>query len=388
MFPLPVMEGLPAWLQTIVFGQATWKLLALAILLIVVLVALVLIFRWSRRETREHSLGFYFRRMAAPLSTIMLVYVVRYLVDTQFNMTGAFGENADLIAAALAYGMAAWGAWYLVLGIAEGIIASPTVPDEGLDAHLLRMSARMVGILAVSGFVIYAAHLVGVPLLGLITGAGVFGLAIALAAQDTLRAFLGSITIFLDKPYTVGERVKVMGHDGVVESIGLRSTKIRLLSGHLTSIPNEKMAATDVENIGRRPYLRRDFNLTITYDTPPEKINRALEILSDILAVPETNKANSAGSFDRQPEEPHPNEAINQPNFLPRVYFNELNADSLNVLVSYWYHPAEYWGYLQHATWVNLQIMERFNAEGIDFAFPTQTLHLAGDEHRPLTVGQ
>ncbi len=113
-----------------------------------------------------------------------------------------------------------------------------------------------------------------------------------------------------------------------------------------------------------------------------------MEILRKILAVPETTHAESADTSDRQQGEPHPNEAINQPEFPPRVYFDELNADSLNIIVYYWYHPAEYWDYLEHATWINMQIMERFNAEGIDFAFPTQTLHLAGDEHRPLTVGQ
>jgi len=84
----------------------------------------------------------------------------------------------------------------------------------------------------------------------------------------------------------------------------------------------------------------------------------------------------------------HPNWAINQPVFEPRVSFNEFNADSLNILVLYWYHPPDYWKYLDHATWINTQIVERFNAEGIDFAFPTQTLHLADDEKRPLTVGQ
>ena len=65
-----------------------------------------------------------------------------------------------------------------------------------------------------------------------------------------------------------------------------------------------------------------------------------------------------------------------------------MNADSLNIIVIYWYHPPEYWPYLEHANWINIQIMERFKAEGIDFAFPTQTLHLAGDDKRPLTVGQ
>ncbi len=84
----------------------------------------------------------------------------------------------------------------------------------------------------------------------------------------------------------------------------------------------------------------------------------------------------------------HPNDAINQEDFPPRVYFNEFNPDSLNILIIYWYHPAEYWNYLEHANWVNIQIMERFNEEGIDIAFPTQTLHLAGDDKRPLTFDQ
>jgi MscS family membrane protein len=203
--------------------------------------------------------------------------------------------------------------------------------------------------------------------------------------------------IFLDKPYRVGQRVKVLGQDGTVESIGLRSTKIRLLTGHLTSIPNEKMATVEIENIGRRPYIRRLFNVTITYDTVPEKITRALEILREILSLPEMvasetthgteDLADTVFAEEEAEYQLHPNKAINYPGFPPRVSFNELNADSLNILVIYWYHPPNYWDYLEHATWINLQIMERFKAEGIDFAFPTQTLHMAGDEKRPINIG-
>ena len=80
--------------------------------------------------------------------------------------------------------------------------------------------------------------------------------------------------------------------------------------------------------------------------------------------------------------------AINYPEFERRVSFNEFNADSLNIIVICLYHPPEYWDNLEHAHRINTQIVERFNAEGIDFAFPTQTLHLAGDDKRPLDVGQ
>ncbi len=127
-------------------------------------------------------------------------------------------------------------------------------------------------------------------------------------------------------------------------------------------------------------------------------VNRAVEIVREILAVPDTpdmekDESVEAAAYTATKDsggerQPHPNEAINQPDFPPRVFFNDFNPDSLNILMVYWYHPPEYWDYLKHAHWVNVQIKERFEAEGIDFAFPTQTLHLAGDEKRPLNVGQ
>ena len=109
------------------------------------------------------------------------------------------------------------------------------------------------------------------------------GLAVALAAQDTLKNLLGSIMILLDKPYRVGQRIVAKGHDGIVEEIGLRSTRLRLLTGHQTAIPNDEMARIDIENIGRRPHIRRVANIGITYDTPLEKIEKAVDIILKIL---------------------------------------------------------------------------------------------------------
>jgi MscS family membrane protein len=190
------------------------------------------------------------------------------------------------------------------------------------------------------------------------------GIAVALAAQDTLKNFFGSVMILLDKPYSVGQRVTVKGHDGVVEEIGLRSTRIRLLTGHQTTVPNEQMANVDVENIGRRPHIRRLTNITITYDTPPEKVEKAVNIIETILDNHEGMK----------------------PDFPPRVYFNEFNSDSLNILVLYWYHPPDYWSFLTFSQGVNLQIMREFEKEGIRFAFPTSTTYLTQDDDQPLHI--
>lgn len=203
------------------------------------------------------------------------------------------------------------------------------------------------------------------PITSIIAGLGIGGLAFALAAQDTVKNFFGSVVLFSDKPFEMGDRIVVDGEDGPVEEVGLRSTKIRTFDGHLVTIPNGALANKMIRNIGKRPYIRRVANITITYDTPSEKVDRAEEIIKEILDN---------------------HEGMN-PDFPPRVYFSDFNADSLNILVIYWYHPPDYWAYMAFTERFNKEVFRRFNEEGIEFAFPTQTLYLAGDNARPITIG-
>jgi MscS family membrane protein len=236
----------------------------------------------------------------------------------------------------------------------------------GQDAStvLLRPVRQILKIVVVLLAVLLWLDNIGYNVSALLAGLGVGGLAVALAAQDTLKNFLGSIMVLLDKPYQVGQRILVKGHDGVVEEIGLRSTKMRLLTGHQTTIPNDEMARLDIENIGRRPHIRRLTNITITYDTPLEKVEKAVRIINDILD-------NHEGM---------------DPEFPPQVYFNDFNPDSLNIIMLYWYHPPAYWDFLAFNQRVNTQIMQEFEKEGIQFAFPTTTTYLKQDNSQPLSV--
>ncbi len=203
------------------------------------------------------------------------------------------------------------------------------------------------------------------PVSSILAGLGIGSLAVALAAKDTIANFFGSLVILADKPFELGERIKVGAADGVVEQLGFRSTRLRTLEGHLVSIPNGELANQTIENIAKRPHFRRIANLTITYDTPPEKVREALEIAQDVL---------------KDHEGMHPD-------FPPRVFFNEFNSTSLNLFMIYWYHPADFWKYMAFTEKVNLELLRRFNEAGIEFAFPTQTLYLAGDPARPLNIG-
>ena len=183
---------------------------------------------------------------------------------------------------------------------------------------------------------------------------GVGGIAIALAAQDSIRNFFGAFVILGDKPFEIGERIVVDGHDGPVESVGFRSTRIRTLDGHLVTVPNGEMTNRTVRNIGKRPFIKRAMTIGVTYSTPPEKVQQAVDIIKDIL-----------DNHEGMSEE-----------FPARVYFNEFSAYSLDIMVIYWYHPPDYWSYMAFAERVNMEILQRFNKEGIEFAFPTQTLHV------------
>ncbi len=393
------VDDLPPLFYTEYAQQTLWQWVGLALSVLGFIAAGVLASLVTRRLSRHvRPLFQVWLKVLVPVFGVLGWFFVDDFINRGINITGYTLVVVTNILDGALYVLGAWLVYVLFKVLAETVIATPHVSEEGIDASLLRLAARLFGFLAGAWVLLEGLQELGVHIVPLLAGLGVGGLALALAARPTIENIIGSFMIFADKPCKIGQRVSVMGHVGNVESIGLRSTKIRLLNGHLTTIPNEKMASVEVENIARRPHIRRISNITITYDTPPEKVNQAVEIVREILSVPEATDAetnDSPGALakpaatDGETEQPpHPNEAINQPDYPPRVFFNELNSDSLNILMVYWFHPPEYWDYLEHAHWINVQIMERFKAEGIDFAFPTQTLHLAGDKKRPLTVGQ
>jgi MscS family membrane protein len=228
--------------------------------------------------------------------------------------------------------------------------------SANIDSMLIPIVGKSVRVTVVILVVLQAAQIMSdQPITSILAGIGIGGLALGLAAQDTIRNFFGSLMIFADKPFDAGELIDLEGKLGVVDEVGVRTTKIKTLDGHLLTVPNGNLANSTIHNIGKRPYIRRVFNVTITYGTPPNKIEEALGILRGILD-------NHQGMED---------------DFPPRVYFDDLNSDSLNIRCFYWFHPPDYWQYMEFTEKVNREIIRQFNEAGIEFAFPTQTIHLA-----------
>lgn len=208
-------------------------------------------------------------------------------------------------------------------------------------------------------FIIIVATLVtldniGVNITAAIASLSIGGLAVGLAAQDTLANLFGGVSIFLDKPFRIGDRIQLEAVDGPVESIGLRSTRVRNLDGHLITIPNKTMGNATITNVSARPNIKTVMNIGITYDTPVAKVKLALKIIEEVYKQhPKT--------FD----------------FV--MSFNKFESSSLNILVVHWWNSTDFKEYLGGIQGMNLALKERFDTEGINFAFPTQTLYVKQD---------
>lgn len=374
MIPSEWVRALPEWMHGQYLGQQVWQwffmttgfILALAFLYALHVVIRLVSRNWSESWQSRLSL-------LVPLAVLILANELEIFIADEIFITGEVMQWVRHLSAII------WlMAFISMIIIVANLIISQVTARMGdssgsIDMQLARFGIRIGSILLSTIVLIQGLSRMGVPLATVLTGAGVTGLAIALAAQESLRNIFGSMMLLLDKPFQVGQRIKVRGHEGIVEGIGLRSTKIRLLNGHVTSIPNDDVAKADIENVGKRMFIKRVMNITLTYDTPVDKIDEAMAIIRDILAVKVVDGEEI-------------NHCVNRAGYEPRVAFSELNSDSLNIYILYWHFPPDYWEYMAHTTYVNRELIRRFNAAGIDFAFPTQTLHLAGDPNRSLEV--
>ena len=365
LLPSKWSQWMPSWSNALFHGQTVWQWVAMVVLL---LIAIVVNWQLSRRWKRRTA-GFSPVTRSWGWTVIFLVATATcafllYLVDEPIGLTGSVFKVLVVALQTIFLFLLAAASLAAAIAVAETIIASPKIDPEGINASLIKALIGLIGIFAGAIILFYGLSRLGISLIPLITGLGVGGLAVALAARPTLENIIGGFMILADRPYRVGQLVKVEGYYGYVEKIGLRSTRIRLRDGHQTVIPNETMARVDVENVGRRPYIRRTSNITITYDTPVEKVEKAIRIIEDILDN---------------------HEGMN-PEYPPWICFNEFNPDSLNIMMWYWYHPPDILAAYAFHQKVNLAIMRAFEKEGIDFAFPTTTNYLTQEDEKPLQI--
>jgi MscS family membrane protein len=222
--------------------------------------------------------------------------------------------------------------------------------------------AREVGtflIKSIKVFIIIIAVLAvlqewGINVTALIASLGIGGLAIALAAKDTAANLFGGLTILADKSLKIGEWVKVGSVEGIVEDLGMRTTRIRTFEKSLITVPNQYIANNPIENFSRRNIRRIKMTIGVVYDTPSEVLRKIVQDIKDML-------------------ENHPDVAKDQSIV---VYFDEFGDSSLNIFILFFANTSNWLEYVQIKQDINLKIMEIVEENGSSFAFPSQSIYV------------
>lgn len=222
---------------------------------------------------------------------------------------------------------------------------------ESQIAPILNRSLNVF--LVITGVLLFLQNM-GYSVGSLLAGLGIGGAAIALASKDTVSNLFGAIVIFLDRPFQVGDWIEVGNIEGTVEEIRLRTTKIRTFPNSIITMPNANLTTGAINNWSRMNKRRIKMTVGITYDTPADKVEKAVEKIREIIKT---------------------DPAIHDDFFL--VYFDGFGPYSLDILI-YCFTKSIVWAeFLASKEKFMLSIMHEFKKIGVEFAFPTQTLHMA-----------
>ena len=365
-----ILEHMPASLRKTLLGVAYWQMIGLF--------AALLLASISRRFTiyfcDNHLLNLagksrfqwdddFVKAAAKPIGMMVFAGLLWSLFP---NLQ--FGMRVSMVARVTCVSLFAYSAiwlFYRMVDVMAVYLAQLTErTDTKLDDQLIPIIRKTLKTFVVLIGIIFTLQNLDVDVTSFIAGLGIGGLAFALAAKDTLSNLFGSIMILIDRPFQIGDWVVIGKQEGTVEEVGLRSTRIRTFYKSQITIPNATLATTNIDNMGRRDYRRIKTYISVQYDTPPDKIEAFLEGIRQVIFA---------------------NEYTWKDYF--HVYLNQFNASSLDILF-YAFVETDDWGIeLRERGRIFLEIIRLAEKLEVEFAFPTQTVHVDSfpGQERPAT---
>lgn len=256
-----------------------------------------------------------------------------------------------------------WGLWRALAAVLEHAGEIARAKSSTVAAFMPWIKKTLLTVFIVLA-VLLTVQSFGYDVKAILAGLGIGGLAFALAAQDTLANIFGAIVVAIDQPFKIGEVVRIGPNVGGVEDIGLRSTRIRLVDKSLMVVPNKTVAGETITNLSR--FTRRRFEQVIglTYRTKPAEMEAMVEAIRGIITS--------------QPE-------VDTPGVM--VFFRDFSASSMDIWVVYEIPNPDFQRAMRVKQRINLEIMRTVEARGLSFAFPTQTIELAGPVAEKLAAG-
>jgi len=344
------------------FGVAPWQLIAaIGLVLIGILTwlgARVVVIGQTRRLMRRAHIAWgdaLLGRVSSPVGVLVGSLVVSALLPVVRLPNGLLSAAMTSLRLLSAVALV-WISFGLVDLLSAWLQQRAAQTETKLDDQLIPLLQRALRLFVIAVGAVFILQNLNFDVAGLVAGLGIGGLAFALAAKDTIANLFGSATIFTSKPFQIGDDIQIGDTVGTVETVGFRSTRIRTYYNSLVTIPNSMVADSVVDNLGARSRRRLRCTLGLTYDTPAEKLQAFVEGVRAIILA---NEATDKEKFD--------------------VAFNEFGDSSLNIVVNAHFMVSSWSDELWHRHHLMLELLRLAQGLGVEFAFPTRSLHLAGN---------
>jgi MscS family membrane protein len=351
-------------LKGIKSGRPLWKWIALSVVLTALLVGLVMAFLIGKRKSEDDSPQPFHSRLVFPLSGILLATVAEESID-QINVGKDVVFFTSIVMTVITAISLFWLAVTILNAIAERIVASPRINPKSIDAQMVRICFQLLSVGVFVLIVLQTAHTLGIPLTPVLAGLGVGGLAVALAAQNTLENLIGGFNLFFDRPIRVGDFCRFGEKMGTVAEIGLRSTRIRSLDDTVISIPNSTFSRMELENLAKRTKIWYHPRIQLAKTATPGQVRFVLEEARKLLA--------SHPKVDPDPA---------------RIRFVEFGTFSLDLDIFAYVAAADYDEFLGVVEDLNLRIIDIVSEAGISLAVPVQRTFLERRADRNESLGQ
>ncbi len=353
MVPYARIEALPEALRRMLWGQPAWKWAALAVVAGLFAGLMRVVIWLAHRFSGENVLRRELLRLLPPAVLLAAIPWLEQFLIVQISLTAGVAGAIQIALAMLLHLAGAWMVWRVTRLVAEILVASPRVAPGSVDAHLIRICTRLLGLVAAAGILAVGADRLGVPVYGIVAGLGVGGLAIALAAQPTIENLIGGLSLFADKPVRVGDFCRYGPDLGVVEEIGIRSTRLRGLDRALTTIPNALFSKMAIVNLSRRDRILLNFSFGLRAGTGLAALRQVLEQAGELLRT-------HAGL--------HPEGA--------RVSLNGFSQGALELEVFVYARTTDWNEFVRLRQEVWLRLLAAVAGAGAEVVFPAQTVFL------------
>jgi len=363
--PAAVLRIVPQSLHDFWLDTPKWKVIAVVLITALAALLLFVFHRAINRRETENRVRFLLRHALTPIAVLVVAWSLKDFINQQIVVFGAFSILAADMVTILIHVGAVWLLWLVMLAIFERIVQTRNIPEDSFDAHLWRLGARTLGT-AVSVVIIgNAAQNLGLPLYSVVAGLGIGGLAVALAIRPTLENLIGGIMLYLDQPVRVGDFCSFGDKTGTIETIGVRSTKIRALDRTLISIPNGTLADMQLINWAKCDRMLISATIGLRYETENDQLRHVLVKFREML---------------------HAHPKIDSETV--RVRFADFGQFSLDIGVRIYALTRDWNEFHAIREDVLMRMSEIVKDSGSGFAFPSQTLYMGRDDGLDVERGE